>query len=333
MESIVQLLPKLSNTSITIADRLANIYRMDIIISNRSSAQSWNLQRHYRIIESVRVLIMSLEYPYDLGANLATTLTYNFRNSTFTQSEADALIIDQYLDERIELEYIIDIINYYNKVCVNNICEKIDIDYLLKCNTHYILYNNMDAIVAVHKLIDGMSNGKYVRNSAVGKIINNHLIIDGVPSKFKISQRDKYASELTKLTNTCLIDEIPLVMDNIRIEKCRIHYMALHKDTSPEEKAELQDPYLKFIDDSDLLMEIIYYMDNSYELCENLYSCIVDMVRFNNYLVTNRLYAQNDIQPYVDMAYIAKNWIGSNTDIINHLKAHFRIDVINGILK
>lgn len=342
MSNIAEILPNLTHTEISIQDRLRNITLMKSNVSF-TTRQGDTLSQHI-ITECLRVVIMAIKYPSDITREENMHINDILDNPKYLGRSYAELIVDHMVSEDLPVKQIVDIINYFNKIIPIGELEKdppsnwprihrrITVDTLLMQCEQSIRMNYKESVMKIHELIDVIRNVAYVRNAIGIDNGNKRLITNGHCSKMTIRKRFKYTKQLQKKLRSCLITDIPLLMDRIVVEKFRIHCMSLVMSEIPLYLSDIIEPHRSLIDYSDFMMEVLYYFDSQYNISSNLYIDIMDILKYHNYLVEYIFENDNNEHPYVNIKYINKHWFGDTSDIIEYIKMQFRVDTINELI-
>jgi hypothetical protein len=343
MLNVVEMLPNLTYLEITIQDRLENISLMETNIRKLKSHRG-DPQRQHLIIECLRVVIMAIKYPSDITSAENKNTNDLLNNPKFLCRSYAELIIEQMVDEVLAVEHIVDIINYFNKIIpigeleVNppSNCPKIhrliNIDTLMSHCMESVRANHKESVVKIHELVDGISNGAYARVGANIHSDSRRLITNGYCSRMTIKKRYKYTKQLIKMLRTCPITDIPLLLDRIVVERFRLHCMTLVMPVIPLYLRNILEPHMTLIDKTDFMMEILYYFDSEYIISSDMYIDILDILKYYNYLVDSKLVYPGFYHPHVGLSYIAKDWFGSTSELIEYVKMQFRVDTINELI-
>jgi len=344
MKDIIISLPNLTHNNITIQDRLSNIRHIDSAMINLSTTRG-DLQFQNIIIECLRVIVMAIEYPGDITEDERSYIRKLLNNpKSLNRSYAD-LILDKYVYDVLPVEYIADIINYYNRIIpigkleenpsINNwprIYRLITTDTLLINCEKYLRKYNKEFVVKMHMLIDEISNGTYHRNNTDIPYNNMRLITNGYCSRMTIKNRYKYTKQLGHYLMRCPIAEIDLLVDHIVVEKIRMMCMLLASQSIPLYIRDIHYSYLNVGSLSNFMMDIFDYFDEQYELPSDLYIEILDIMKYYNYLTDNKLIKQSSNHPHIDIKYLSKFWDGDSTKLVDYIKIQYRVDTINDLI-
>lgn len=350
------LLPKLSDESVTLEDRIDNILRIEKLIihlERTTIANSIDVKelKNFHFIELFRAYLMTMVAVEQTNGRDRVEKISKWAISMRTGHSIAEWILDSYCTcdcnefltntskFRNNFDDLLDIIRYYNKIVpvVNAIRkerkhaalhEVINKSYIFKYLSSVTYVPNRDLFYFAYTIKDALYGNtiKYVDN-ILSFIQNVPLVSKGVFSARTIDQRMDYATSLRRMRGICPPENITQLMDAITMEESRASAMGFFIDMT---NIVIPDNVKFEAHVGDYLCLLENYL--SYVKDSPLYPDIADLIRFYNMKVPMFKDDFTEITPDV-LKYEFSDEYEDNPGIFEYLTSQVRIDTIEEIIR